>query len=98
MLQCKCASLLKTTVTLVYVICLVLNDGLFQAEGSPQPLRAGGCTVHTGRTLHYTGGNRTDTPRRAYIVNCRPKAMVEFERQRGYDHGKAGLSGIIAGK
>jgi hypothetical protein len=42
-----------------------------KADGVPQPLKSGGCTIHTGRTLHYTGGNLTDLPRRAYIVNFR---------------------------
>jgi ectoine hydroxylase-related dioxygenase (phytanoyl-CoA dioxygenase family) len=31
------------------------------------PLPAGGCTIHKSRTLHYTGANRTDHPRLAYI-------------------------------
>ena len=31
-------------------------------------------------------------PRRAYIVNYRPKAMVEYERANNYDHGKQGLN------
>jgi len=34
------------------------------------PLNAGGATVHTYGTPHYTSGNRTaDRPRRAYIFN-----------------------------
>jgi ectoine hydroxylase-related dioxygenase (phytanoyl-CoA dioxygenase family) len=32
------------------------------------PLAAGGCTIHGSRTLHYTGPNRSDEPRRAYIL------------------------------
>jgi hypothetical protein len=32
------------------------------------PLRAGGCTAHPGRTLHYTGPNQAEVPRRAWIV------------------------------
>jgi ectoine hydroxylase-related dioxygenase (phytanoyl-CoA dioxygenase family) len=32
------------------------------------PLPAGGATFHHARTLHYTGENRTDQPRRAYIM------------------------------
>ena len=42
-------------------------------EGVACPVGAGGCIVHTGRTLHYTGGNTTTAPRRAYIINCRPQ-------------------------
>jgi ectoine hydroxylase-related dioxygenase (phytanoyl-CoA dioxygenase family) len=32
------------------------------------PIPAGGATVHHCRTLHYTGPNRSDIPRRAYIL------------------------------
>jgi ectoine hydroxylase-related dioxygenase (phytanoyl-CoA dioxygenase family) len=32
------------------------------------PLPPGGCTIHHNRTLHYTGPNRSDIPRRAYIL------------------------------
>ena len=31
-------------------------------------LPPGGATVHSSRTLHYTGPNRTDQPRRAYVL------------------------------
>ena len=31
-------------------------------------LRAGGCTAHGGRTLHYTSPNQSDGPRRAWII------------------------------
>jgi ectoine hydroxylase-related dioxygenase (phytanoyl-CoA dioxygenase family) len=34
----------------------------------PCPLPPGGCTVHGGYMLHYTGPNRSDVPRRALIV------------------------------
>lgn len=32
------------------------------------PIPAGGCTIHHCRTLHYAGPNRSDGPRRAYIM------------------------------
>jgi ectoine hydroxylase-related dioxygenase (phytanoyl-CoA dioxygenase family) len=32
------------------------------------PLPPGGCTIHYSRTLHYTGPNTSDIPRRAYIL------------------------------
>lgn len=32
------------------------------------PIPAGGATIHHNRTLHYTGANRSDIPRRAYIL------------------------------
>ena len=70
----------------------------WQAEGVPQPLKRGGCTVHTGRTLHYTGGNRTGLARRAYIVNFRPASMIDVERKNDYDHGKAGFKASKKGQ
>lgn len=33
------------------------------------PLPAGGATVHFSRTVHFTGHNQTDEPRRAYIMS-----------------------------
>lgn len=38
------------------------------AQGVPCPLPAGGATIHHCRTLHYTGPNLSDGPRRAYIL------------------------------
>ena len=35
-----------------------MTTDLDTSRGEAQPVLAGGCTVHTGRTLHYTGGNR----------------------------------------
>ncbi len=32
------------------------------------PLPPGGATIHHNRTLHYTGPNRSEIPRRAYIL------------------------------
>lgn len=52
----------------------------------PRYLRPGGCTFHDGYTLHYSGGNRSDRHRRALILNFRPQAMIELERQQGMDH------------
>lgn len=45
------------------------------------PLPAGGATFHHSRTLHYTGPNLTDVPRRAYIVGYgTPAKMREVPR------------------
>ncbi|SNZ00179.1 phytanoyl-CoA dioxygenase family protein [Flagellimonas pacifica] len=49
-------------------------------------LDAGGCTFHDGFTLHFSRGNTTDGPRRALILNFRPKKMIEFEREQGIEH------------
>jgi ectoine hydroxylase-related dioxygenase (phytanoyl-CoA dioxygenase family) len=35
------------------------------------PLAPGGCTIHHCRTLHYTGPNSSNQPRRAYILTFR---------------------------
>ena len=32
------------------------------------PIPAGGCTIHHNRTMHYAGANKSDRPRRAYIL------------------------------
>ena len=57
-----------------------------EAEGLPIEIKAGSCTFHAGRTLHYARGNSTDQRRRAFITNFRPKAMVDFSRAKGFDH------------
>jgi hypothetical protein len=61
-------------------------DGLRLAEGDvvaggvacPQP--PGGATVHAGRTLDFTGANRTDEPRRALIMAFRATPVWEGAR------------------
>lgn len=60
-----------------------------EAEGVAVPLKPGDATFHHGRTLHYSRGNSTHSHRRAYTVNFRPQAMVQHERDQGFDHGLA---------
>lgn len=67
---------------------LMMTDEVDKDKGVACPVSYGGCTAHTGRTLHYTGGNTTSNPRIAYIVNFRPRKMIEYEREKNYDHGK----------
>ena len=55
-------------------------------EGVAIELKPGSCTFHSGRTLHYARGNSTSLRRRAFILNFRPKAMIEYERERGFNH------------
>lgn len=57
-----------------------------EKEGIAIPLQPGDCVLHHGGTAHYSRGNSTDTRRRAFITNFRPKAMVEYERAHGMDH------------
>jgi len=73
---------------------VMMTDLLNEDKGEPCPVNYGGCTVHTGRTLHFTGGNTSESPRRVYIINCRPVEMVQEERRRDYDHGLSGLEAI----
>lgn len=61
-------------------------------EGIPVELPAGSCTFHGGRTLHYSRGNSTSDKRRAFIINFRPKEMIELERANGFDHGRQNAS------
>jgi hypothetical protein len=44
------------------------TDGVDASRAIPCPLRAGECTVHGAKTLHYTGPNETENPRPAYIL------------------------------
>lgn len=57
-----------------------------ESEGTAVEVKAGSCIWHHGATLHYSRGNSTDMRRRAFITNFRPKAMIDFERERGFDH------------
>lgn len=58
-----------------------------EEDGVAVPVPPGSAVLHVGGTLHYSRGNSTDSHRRAFIVNCRPKAMIELERKEGMDHG-----------
>lgn len=49
---------------------LLATDDVDPSLAVACPVAAGGCTIHTSGTLHYTGPNvTTDRPRRAYIFN-----------------------------
>jgi ectoine hydroxylase-related dioxygenase (phytanoyl-CoA dioxygenase family) len=47
------------------------------AKAVPCPLPAGGATVHHWRTLHHAGANRSEIPRRAYILVFRGKVTPD---------------------
>jgi phytanoyl-CoA hydroxylase len=49
-------------------------------------LESGSVVLHHGVTVHYSRGNTSNSQRRAMIVNLRPKAMINYERERGFDH------------
>lgn len=61
-----------------------------ESEGVAIELKPGSCVLHGGHTLHYSRGNSTPSQRRAFIINFRPKAMIELERAQGFDHGRGG--------
>lgn len=64
---------------------LVLADLSVIREVVACPLPAGGATVHTGRTVHYTGPNATDAPRRALIMAfSRPTRPLAEPRSFGW--------------
>ena len=68
-----------------------VGGGPLQSKGIEQdsiatPLQPGSCVIHQGHTLHYSRGNTTNQNRRAFILNFRPKKMVELERAQGFDH------------
>lgn len=45
------------------------------------PLLAGSATFHHANTLHYSRPNMSTRPRRAYVLNFRPKDMVDYIRR-----------------
>ena len=53
------------------------------------PLPPGGATLHHCRTLHYTGPNRSDAPRRAYILQFSvPDKPIAEPRDFYWNRGK----------
>jgi len=48
---------------------LECSGGFDPAQAVSCPLPAGGCTIHTGRTLHAAGPNVSGGPRLAYVLN-----------------------------
>ncbi len=57
-----------------------------EAEAAYVELDPGSVVLHHGGTLHYSRGNTSNSQRRAMIVNLRPQAMINYERERGFDH------------
>lgn len=63
--------------------------------GVSVPIKPGSCTFHAGGTLHYSRGNKTTSQRRGFISNYRPKPMIDFEREHGFDHGKSDNTRLV---
>jgi len=66
-----------------------------EKEGVSVPIKPGSCTFHAGGTLHYSRGNKTGAQRRGFISNYRPKPMIDFEREQGFDHGRSDNTRIV---
>jgi ectoine hydroxylase-related dioxygenase (phytanoyl-CoA dioxygenase family) len=59
------------------VSALVIDD-VDAGRAVPVPLRAGGATFHTQRTMHHTGPNLTDRRRRAYAMEIQlPPVLID---------------------
>lgn len=64
------------------------------------PLPAGGATLHHCRTLHYTGPNTSDQPRRAYILGfgappqkrSTPRRFIWLEQQQTQWQARSSLA------
>ncbi len=48
------------------------------------PLLAGGATIHHARTMHFTGPNKSDKPRRAYILTYSTEARQRATPRNHY--------------
>jgi hypothetical protein len=46
---------------------LTLKESVDTTAAVPQPVLIGGVSIHHNRTLHWSGPNQTDNPRRAYV-------------------------------
>ena len=58
------------------------TDGVDQGRAVACPLSAGDATLHTLKTLHYTGPNTSATPRLAYILAFGYEWTADGELQR----------------
>jgi hypothetical protein len=51
------------------IVALEVDDGhVDESQAVPAELKAGGASLHHCRTLHYTSGNVSSEPRRAFIL------------------------------
>lgn len=57
-------------------------EGIDIAAAVACPLPAGAATFHLSRTLHYTGPNSSDAPRRAYILGAGLPATPRKDQRR----------------
>lgn len=62
----------------------------------PVEIRRGDITVHNEGVLHGSGGNRSASWRRAYIVAFRSSETVSEERRRGFTHSHNDTPDVLA--
>ena len=61
---------------------LEITDPVDESRSVACPLPAGGATVHGPRTMHFTGANHSDVPRRAYILGFGAPAPLRTDGRR----------------
>ena len=61
---------------------LEMLDAVDEAKAVACPLPAGGATFHDSRTMHFTGANRSQVPRRAYIIGFGRPATPRADGRR----------------
>lgn len=68
---------------------LEMVEDVDMAKAVACPIPAGGCTIHHCRTFHYTGPNRSDGDRRAFIMGCGvPGQKLETPRDHYWNRVK----------
>ncbi len=74
------------------VTTLILEDEIDVTKAVLQPVPVGGASIHHNRTLHFSGPNRTNRPRRAYINEWQiapVKREVPYDRAWYWERQKA---------
>ena len=73
---------------------ILTTDAVSEATpgATPVPLAPGDAVVWHGRTCHYSRGNSSPRRRRTFIANFRPREMVRWERDHGFDHLRKGMA------
>jgi hypothetical protein len=64
------------------VTTLILEEKIDTSKAVLQPVPVAGASIHHNRALHYSGPNRTDRPRRAYVNEWQ---IVPVKRDVPYD-------------
>jgi ectoine hydroxylase-related dioxygenase (phytanoyl-CoA dioxygenase family) len=80
------------------IIALEVDDGfVIESQAVACPLDAGGATLHHSRTLHYTSGNMSAEPRRAFILTVgTPPTKLDEPRHFPWNHKERSFQQHIA--